>query len=453
MFWKDFENLDARLRLIREESAEIFEKSERVFQEDYETALKQVFARDILWAKKHIKALFQIEYVDKVRGEQDINKSEIFHQSVAKVMKTLPLGMQEKQQLEKRITSLWEIPPLHLDTYHDIESFESDPYYPILEDLLHDQSISPEEFLLIKKWFEAHGNILSSLETLPENVRIIVWEDISSLHSLWESQWHDAFEWEYHSEIVEMQKSGINLFPVIRFVSRSYFRNPWKLRRKEHPWRRLRRTFKMALLRALRMKYGNIDAQKLMKQFDQCETFTEMMMLIYQLFEILWENDETKESFQVVEEVELIEKLINKAEDTKEKILAGEKVTAKVSKLISETDAQLEEWILEKILEDDTHFHGDEIHFAHEDDMAGIHAESTDVDPEDEEEEDDDVIDSGDTLQGNYESLKVRFQEVEEEKRKAFLSGEYDSIDAFNERLLTLQSKIEKVAKLLWEDL
>ena len=114
----------------------------------------------------------------------------------------------------------------------------------------------------------------------------------------------------------------------------------------------------------LQMRFGSIDAEKLLVQFDQCETFQEMFLLLYKLFEVLWEDSETQESFQVLEETMLIEKLVIKAEDTKEKILDWEKITADISSLISDTDAELEEWILEKILEDDTHFHGDEILFA-----------------------------------------------------------------------------------------
>jgi hypothetical protein len=52
--------------------------------------------------------------------------------------------------------------------------------------------------------------------------------------------------------------------------------------------------------------------------------------------------------------------------------------------------------------------------------MAGIHAEASETE-EDDEDEDDDIIDTGDTLRGNYERLKDYFQEIEKQKRKAFL--------------------------------
>jgi len=49
--------------------------------------------------------------------------------------------------------------------------------------------------------------------------------------------------------------------------------------------------------------------------------------------------------------------------------------------------------------------------------MAGIHAEASET----EEDDEDDIIDTGDTLRGNYERLKDYFQEIEKQKRKAFL--------------------------------
>ena len=72
---------------------------------------------------------------------------------------------------------------------------------------------------------------------------------------------------------------------------------------------------------------------------------------------------------------------------------------------------------------------------------------------EDKEEDERDVIDSGDTLEGNYERLKEYFHEVDEDKRKAFLQWRFDSVDSINEKLVSVQSKIEKIAKLIGKEI
>jgi hypothetical protein len=83
--------------------------------------------------------------------------------------------------------------------------------------------------------------------------------------------------------------------------------------------------------------------------------------------------------------------------------------------------------------------------------MAWIYAESQKE--EDDEDALEDIIDEWDTLRGNYERLKEYFTQVDEEKRKAFWEWNYDSIDTLNEKLMRIQSRIEKIGKLLGEEL
>ena len=87
-------------------------------------------------------------------------------------------------------------------------------------------------------------------------------------------------------------------------------------------------------------------------------------------FEILESDTETQPSFQVQNETSVVQDLLEEAEYRKEKILAGQQVTAKITDIISHTDTQLEAGILSHLLEDDTHFHGQEILFAHSDTLA-----------------------------------------------------------------------------------
>jgi len=449
---KDFENLELTLQNIREESEEIFDAGKELFDERFWGLLEWVFQRDILGAKKAISTLWQIDYVDSMRGWEWCDERMIFEKNVKKVLQYLPLWSENREDLWVAILWLSEVDSWLLENYFSETSFRRDTLYPIIEWLFIEWEISREEYALIESSYNDHGNIHEALWKLPHGVRNMILEDVSAYTSWSESEKEQNFHDEYHRELAELHGAWYDVFPIKRFVARSYFKNPGKLRKCEHPGRRLRRTFKMALLRILKMKFGSVDAEKLLRQFDQCETFQEMFILLYKLFEVLGENDENKESFQILEETELIEKLVIRAEDTKEKILEWEKITADISSLIWETDAELDEWILEKILEDDTHFHWDEILFAHgDDDMAGAYSEASSV--WDEEEDERDVIDSWDTLEWNYENLKEYFHEIDEDKRKAFLEWKFEHVDDINAKLVSIQSKIEKVAKLIGKEL
>ena len=48
------------------------------------------------------------------------------------------------------------------------------------------------------------------------------------------------------------------------------------------------------------------------------------------------------------------------------------------------------------------------------------------------------------------EELKEKVFEIDEEKRKMFLTGEYEKIDALNDELIEVLKKLEKLKKLLW---
>jgi len=451
---KDFENLELRLQNLREESQDIFRAGEEQFAERYEKLLEDVFPRDVLWAKAAISALWQIEYVDQIRLGNNPELSDIFEKKVAVVLSHLPLSSENKADLTTAIVWISSSKKELRENYFSETWFEYDTLFPIIEGLLAEGDISPEEYSLIERWYKESWNMTESLWKLPENIRNIVLEDIGAYTTASDSSRDEAFHSEYYQELAELHGAWYDVFPIKRFLSKSYYRNPGRLRKREHPARRLRRTYKMALLRILKMRFGSIDAEKLLRQFDECKTFQEMFLLLYKLFEVLWENDENTESFIVVEEANIIEKIVLTAEQTKEKILEWEKITADISSLISDTDAEIEQWILEEILDDDTHFHGDEILFSHgeEKDMAGAYSESSHIELEEDEEETA-IIQSGDTLSWKYEALKEHFHKIDDDKRKAFLEWEFERVDEINLRLVSVQSKIEKIAKLLGEEI
>lgn len=210
----------------------------------------------------------------------------------------------------------------------------------------------------------------------------------------------------------------------------------------------------MALLKLLRLKFGSVNIELLLKRFESCTSFEDFFLLLYKLFEIVEEEQETQESFYIQEKKDIVEDIFLQAEERKDKILAGEKVTAHISHIISEADTTLEQGVLEKILDSDTHFLGENIHFSHGVESAGIYAQiqKEREEKELEDEEIQEIIESDDTLQGKYEALKTYFFELDEVKRKAFLLGEYEEIDHINDKLIRLDSQIQKLSLLLGEE-
>lgn len=79
---------------------------------------------------------------------------------------------------------------------------------------------------------------------------------------------------------------------------------------------------KLALLRLLRKKLGNIDAESILERFENGETFFDFFTLIIEILEILPENPQSYEVYTVSNSLEEAEKLLSKASSTQEKILS-----------------------------------------------------------------------------------------------------------------------------------
>jgi hypothetical protein len=107
-----------------------------------------------------------------------------------------------------------------------------------------------------------------------------------------------------------------------------------------------------------------------LEQFERGKNFQDFFLLLYKLFEILVEESEVHKVFLQEEKKNLVRGVLETATERKKKILAGEQVTAKMSDLISQTDRELDSGVLSALLEDDTHFFGQEVHFAHSDTLA-----------------------------------------------------------------------------------
>lgn len=449
MLSRDFENFELRLMKLREESLEDFEAAEKIFDENYQKHLQEIFPRDILGAKKYIAGCFEIEYVDILHTWKTPEKRDVFERSVLKVIESLPLSTERKHELSKNILTMSDVSETMQSYFASKDDISRDPFFALVEDFSMDGDISKEEFILLQENYTREKDFLKALESLPSHIRNMFHSHIEKVLSHEDTSKREAFEWEYHKELAALKKRWLNTTPVVVFVSRCYYKSPGKLKKSEHPRRRLRRTFKIALLKLLRAKLGNIDAELMLRRFEEGEYFEDFFMLLFKLLEVINENPDGEEVFSTLKLLDDTEGWVLEAEATKQKILDGEKVSANIANLMGETDSDMQEGILEKILDEGTHFIGDEIHFAHnqeEVDMAWIYAETTNVQ---ESEKDEDIDYENMSPQTAYEMLKHQFQKIEEEKRKSFLEGDYDKIDTYNEQLLSIQSKLEKLSKLL----
>jgi len=453
---KDFENFEAKLVKLREEAHESLDAAEKLFDETYLARLEEIFPRDILWAKKLIRWSFLINYVDSVHVGKSVDSKKIFNQSVASVIHSLPLSTEKKSRLEKNIVSASNLSQ-SLQSYFTVgDDISRDPFFALVEDFSMDGDISKEEFLLLQQSYESGWDFLKALERLPESTKTMfhahIELNLNQDHAV--KKW--AFEWEYSQELKVLESRGINIEPVVAFVSRSYYKTPGKYKKYEHPKRRMRRTFKIALLKILRAKLWNINAQILLDRFEAGESFDDFFMILFQLLEVINEDPNGEEIYSILKLDEELQDVVFSAEENKQKILAGESLVMKIASLFSKShteweETELDEGLLEKVLDENTDIVGDELYFNRpEDDNAWIFAESESETQEDDEEELDYNSLSPEVA---YEMLEHKFHKIEEEKRKAFLEWNYDEIDVYNDQLLDIESKLTKLCKILWREI
>lgn len=455
MLSKTFENFEAKLIKLTEESLEDFKSAENIFQQNYKARLEEIFPRDVLGAKKLITGNFIIEYVNRIHTWANIDTKQIFTESVNHVIWTLPLNFRRKQSLIKNILSLSELSePLH-SYFAAKDDISRDPFFVLVEDFSMDGDISKEEFVLLEQSYQSEKDFITALEVLPENIRALFHAHIELTLNSEHSSKKSEFEWEFSTELQALKDKGINTQAVVVFVSKYYYKTPGKYKKFEHPKRRMRRTFKIALLKLLRTKLGNINAQIMLERFERWEWFEDFFMILFKLLEIVDENPQSEELFSILQLDEELQADVFSAEENKQKILAGESLVMKIANLFSKWNnkneqKQLDEDLLDKILDVSTDIVWEDIYFNREIQNAWIYADS-DRSQQEEDQDEKEKIDY-DTLSPHvaYELLQYEFQKLEEAKRQAFLEWNYDDIDRFNDDLLMIESKLTKLCIILW---
>jgi hypothetical protein len=394
-----------------------------------------------------------MEYIDILHSSEKPDAWEVFKKSVSQVVETLPLSGEKKESLTQHILQASSLKHSLQDQFNNKEDISRDPFFALVEDLAVDGDISKEEFIILQQSYEVEWNFLRALESLPKNMREMFHSHINMALSTQHSSKKWEFEAEFSQELNTLKDSWINVESVVLFVSQSYYKTPGKFKKFEHPKRRMRRTFKIALLRLLRAKLWAVDARIYLDRFEAGEDFKDFFKLFFELLEVVAENPEGKEVFSLLNLDKDIQAEVFTAEENKQKILTGESLVMKIAGLFSAGDAhrdkqELEDGMLEKILDNTTDIVGEDIYFNREEENAGIYSESSQArewDQDEEEEIDYDKM-SPETA---YEMLKHEFHKLEDTKRKAFLEWRYDDIDIYNDDLLDIQLKLEKLDKLI----
>ncbi len=425
--------------------------AETFFQGKYESHLREIFPRDILGIKKIISSIFILQYGEWLQNKSIPQSEEIFSRAVSFALRDIPLASERKTSLLQAILDAGKLSETKKEFFKVSDTISRDPFYALVEDFSLDGEISREEFVLLQSAFSREQNFLRALESLPEDTKKLF---LSHIHLALENniaEKKSGFEQEYHAELKHLEARGYNVGVFAKRVARFYYKTPWKYRKYEHPKRRLRRTMKLALLQLLRLKLWNIDAQKILEQFEAGESFEDYFFILYKLLEIIDEHPKSEEIYSVLDNEDTIQTEVLSAEENKKKILQGDFLVMKIANMFSKTDALEEEHILEegmlgKILDTSTDIVGEDVYFNREQEHAGIYAQASDVSWEQEDEEDFDSM----PPETAYEILKHRFEQVEEKKRQAFGTGDYNAIDEYNEDLLDISSKLEKLSKILY---
>jgi len=459
----NLENLEIKLKNAREENFEAFEKYEKLYNNNYKDFLDWFFKSDILGVKKTISAVFQLE---KLNWK---NSVEAFNIALEKWLSILYIPENKKEILKQKILKLENKKEKILDIFSKNSDIIKDKNFPILESLISRNILNNSEILSISQEFKNNWLIKESLNNIPKEKRELV------RHYIYLANWTDkqekinSFSQEYSSEIKSLeQKYPQNIINwVVQFVGRNFFKmKPYK-KNLESRKLRLRRTFKIALLKLLRIKYKWFNVEELIKKINSMQDFEEMFKLIMRLIDIIPENSELLEKYTIWEEIDEIEENISEAEKNKQKILDWEESTVKICDLLDKAEKILDKKVLDKILDEDTDIVWEEIKVRspHSISPKGreveqknwkiinwhFYADKIEILDEDDEEEEDEELEelTQADLELIYNNIKLEFSLLDKQKLKYLLNDDYTNLELTVNKLTKIQIKLEKIEKLL----
>lgn len=448
MFQPEKENLETQLQKLREESKEYFYEAKKEFNEKYSDMFTLIFDSHNQSFIDTIQGYYEVLYVDNIHKNTQESNDIIFQKALQKTIEKQSLSPAKKQKIIELTQALIKKSET-LSLIPNKSTLKKHIYHPLIEDMMQAWDMAEEEYRVLQRAYEKSHDIYTACALLPEKTKNILLSEIHTYKNYDTSLQQSIFQQEYHQELAQLEQAWLMRQEVIFFIARSYYQHPGKYKKRETPFLRMKRTFKFAVLRLIRQKLWNIDADILLEKFENLDTFYDLYLLIYRLFETLDENPQSAELYQCIESQEELNTLLDKSQTNEEKILAGQKCSTRIGNLIGETDGELESGLLDALLDDATRCIWEELHF--EETHAWVLAQGEEKQKNTQKKDEDELEEVYNHLtpRGAYEQIKIDYANIEEEKRKAFLEGNYDLIDIYNERLFSLQKKLEKLVKLL----
>jgi len=462
------ENLEIKLQNAKIENVEKFEKIEISYNKNYKKFVDWFFKTDLLWVKKTISGLFQLEAfnrVEKIWWEKNLEIfwKEILEKALEKWLQILPIKENKIEILKNKILKLDNYKDNFWEIFREKTEFSKDKNYPIIESLFERKILDKSEMLIIFTNYEQTKDIRLSFNWIKKNKVEIIKNYFYKLNFSNKEEKITNFKNENSEEIKKLEeKYPANIVNwVVKFVGRNFFKmKPYK-KNIESKKLRLKRTFKIALLKLLRIKYSWFNIEELIKKINSMQDFESMFKLIMKLIDIIPENNELLEKFSLKEEVDEIEEIIWEAESNKEKILSWEEATVKICKIINSWDKKIDKKVLDKILDENTDIIWEEMVFRDsnlEEENRNLTINKSPIIPfykEDEQQstkwlwKSDDDDDDDENLEEIYKQLKIEFNLLEEKKRQLFAFWDFDELDNINEEILNIMIKIEKVEKIM----
>ncbi|MDQ7008806.1 MAG: hypothetical protein Q9M94_00765, partial [Candidatus Gracilibacteria bacterium] len=463
------ENLEIKLINARVENEKAFEKFEKLYKDNYKDFLEGFFKTDILGVKKLISTIFQLE---SLNGK---NNSDAFRISIEKGLTILPLNTEKKEKVKNKILKLENKRSNILDIFIKNSDIKKDKDFPIIESLLERKILDNSDFILLSSEFNKKGSIKLSIDLLDKNKKDLIKKYLYLAHPNKKEENIKSFKVEYNSEIKKIEKKyPQNIIDgVVKYVGRNFFKmKPYK-KNIESRKLRLKRTFKIALLKLLRIKYSGFNIEELINKINSMQDFESMFRLIMKLIDIIPENSELLEKFIIAEDIDEIEENISEAEKNKEKILSGENSTIKICELLDASEKKLDKKLLDKILDDDISIVGNKIITRKKEKInrtgdgnnvgnlldggnikiinAGILEQNNILDDDNNTEEDEEELEelTIQDLEIIYNEIKLDFSILDKEKLKYLISDDYENLEITIDKIIKVQIKLEKIEKLI----
>ena len=457
------ENLEIKLKNARVENQEKFEKFEKIYNKDYKEFLDWFFKSDILWAKKIASATFQLELLNWKTEKM------AFEKWVENAVSILPLQKEKKEKTKKNILFLlekkWNIEKRFLKN----KEIQKDHNFPIIESLFKRKILSLADMMLIASNFEKTKKISASLSGLETEKKLIIKEEFFLISSQQKEKNIESFKNEYFKELKKIEKKywEKQVKKIIFFVGKNFFKAKAYKKNLESKKLRLRRAFKIAVLKLLKIKYLGFDIEELIRKINSMQDFEQMLDFIARLMDIIPENKEFIEDYELVEKIDETEELISEAEKNKKKILLWEKTTVKICNILDKTEKKLDKKLLEKILDEKTDIVWNEIITRWEKKQEKkqskniwnlldwwnikilnewILAENNNI--EENEEENFEELKEED-LELLYNELKLEFSLLDKQKTNFLINNDFENLDNTVEKLTALQIKLDKLDKIL----